>query len=249
MIIIKSTREIELMRRAGKIVADTLSKLEENVKPGITTEELDIIAEEYIRLSGALPSFKGYYGFPATICTSVNNEVIHGIPNKRVLCEGDIISIDCGAVLDGYHGDAARTFPVGKITKEVEKLVKVTRQSFFEGVEKALVGNKLTDISSSIQDYVESFGYSVIRDYVGHGIGKEMHEEPEVPNFGKPGKGPRLINGMVLAIEPMVNIGGYQVMTRSKDGWTVVTQDGTLSAHYENTVAILENGPEILTLN
>ncbi|KAJ52246.1 methionyl aminopeptidase [Clostridium tetanomorphum] len=248
MIIIKNDIEIEYMRQAGKVVGDTLAKLEEAVKPGITTGELDRIAEEFITQRGAKPSFKGYYGFPASICASVNNEVVHGIPSKdRVLQEGDIISIDCGAIINGYHGDAARTFPIGKISEEAKKLIEVTKESFFKGVEKATIGNRLTDISSAVQQYVESFAYSVVRDYVGHGIGKEMHEDPEVPNFGRPGRGPKLIKGMVIAIEPMVNIGDYHVKVEP-NGWTVVTKDNSLSAHYENTVAILDNGPEILTL-
>ncbi|WP_027625099.1 type I methionyl aminopeptidase [Clostridium lundense] len=248
MIGIKNDIEIEYMRQAGKVVGETLAKLEEAVKPGITTAELDKIAEEFIIKRGAKPSFKGYYGFPASICASRNNEVVHGIPSKDiVLQEGDIISIDCGAILNGYHGDAARTFPVGKISEEAAKLIQVTKESFFTGVKKAVVGNRLTDISSEIQQYVEGFGYSVVRDYVGHGIGKEMHEDPEVPNFGRPGRGPKLIKGMVLAIEPMVNVGNYHVEVKP-NGWTVVTRDNSLSAHYENTVAILDNGPEILTL-
>lgn len=248
MIILKNNIEIEYMRQAGKVVAETLARLEEAVKPGISTAELDRIAEELIVKRGAKPSFKGYYGFPASICSSVNSVVVHGIPSDEVILqEGDIISIDCGAILNGYHGDAARTFPVGKVSEEAERLIKVTKESFFQGVEKARVGNRLTDISFAIQQYVESFGYSVVRDYVGHGIGREMHEDPEVPNFGRAGRGPRLMNGIVLAIEPMVNIGHYDVDVKL-DGWTVVTKDNSLSAHYENTVAILNNGPEILTL-
>lgn len=248
MIIIKNDTEIEYMRKAGRVVANTLAKLEEVVKPGITTAELDRIAEECITKQGAKPSFKGYYGFPASICASVNNEVVHGIPSKdRVLQEGDIISVDCGAIIDGYHGDAARTLAVGKISEEAQKLIDVTKESFFKGIEKAIIGNKLTDISAVIQEYAESFGYSIVRDYVGHGIGRDMHEDPEIPNFGRPGRGPKLIKGMVLAIEPMVNIGKYHVEVEPND-WTVVTVDRSLSAHYENTVAILENGPEILTL-
>ena len=247
MITIKNSKEIEYMRHAGKIVGDTLALLEESIKPGITTKDLDRIAEEYIRKCNAIPSFKGYYGFPASVCTSVNEEVVHGIPGDRVLHEGDIISIDCGAILNGYHGDAARTFAVGNISKEAEDLIKVTRDSFFKGVENAIVGNKLTDISAAIQKHAESHGYSVVRDYVGHGIGTAMHEEPEVPNFGRPGRGPKLVEGMVLAIEPMINIGELYVEVLSND-WTVVTRDRKLSAHYENTVAILNNGPEILTL-
>lgn len=248
MIIIKNNTEIEYMRYAGKVVGETLAKLEEVVKPGITTEKLDRIAEEYIRSKNAIPSFKGYYGFPASICASINDEVVHGIPGGKVLQEGDIISIDCGAILNGYHGDAARTFAVGKISKEAEGLINVTKKSFFSGAEKALIGNRLTDISSAVQEYAEGHGYSVVRDYVGHGIGKDMHEDPEVPNFGRPGRGPKLIEGMVLAIEPMINIGNYHVQVQS-NGWTVVTKDRTLSAHYENTVAITKNGPEILTIS
>jgi len=247
MIIIKSDREIDYMKKAGKIVGETLALLQESIKPGITTGELDRIAEEYIKRNNSTPSFKGYYGFPASICTSINEEVVHGIPGTTVLKEGDIISIDCGANYNGYHGDAARTFAVGEISKEAENLINVTRESFFKGFEKAIIGNRLTDISSAIQEYAERRGYSVVRDYVGHGIGTKMHEDPEVPNYGRPGRGPKLMNGMVLAIEPMINIGDYQVETQSND-WTVVTKDGTLSAHYENTVAILSNGPEILTL-
>lgn len=247
MIIIKNDVEIEYMRRAGRLVAETLVKLEEAVRPGITTAELDRIAEEFITKHNAKPSFKGYHGFPASICASVNEEVVHGIPGDRVLKEGDIISVDCGAVLNGYQGDAARTIPVGKVDDNTLKLINVTKESFFKGVEKAIVGNRLYDISAAIQNYVESFQFSIVRDFVGHGIGKDMHEDPEVPNFGRPGRGPKLMNGMVLAIEPMVNIGKYTVKVQPND-WTVVTTDGSLSAHYENTVAILNNGPEILTL-
>lgn len=247
MIIIKNDMEIELMRRAGRLVGETLAKLTEVIKPGITTAELDRIAEEFITKHNAKPSFKGYHGFPASICSSVNEEVVHGIPSSRVLQEGDIISVDCGAILNGYQGDAARTIPVGKVDENALKLIEVTRESFFKGVEKAKVGNRLYDISAAIQTYVEGFGFSIVRDFVGHGIGKDMHEDPEVPNFGRPGRGPKLMNGMVLAIEPMVNIGKYTVKVQPND-WTVVTTDGSMSAHYENTVAILNNGPEILTL-
>lgn len=247
MIIIKKDIEIECMRRAGKVVGNTLAKLQEVVKPGITTAELDRLAEEMILRQGARPSFKGYHGFPASICASVNNEVVHGIPNGRALMEGDIISIDCGAYLNGYHGDAARTIPVGTVSKEACRLIDITEKSFFEGIKKAFVGNRLTDISHAIQVFVEREGFSVVRTFVGHGIGKDMHEDPEVPNYGSPGRGPKLSAGMILAIEPMVNAGSYHVKTK-EDGWTVVTVDGGLSAHYENTVAILDNGPEILTL-
>ncbi len=230
MIIIKTDSEIEYMIKAGKVVAEALETLEKHVKPGISTGELDRIAEEIILGRNAKPSFKGYYGFPASICASVNNEVVHGIPSKdRILKEGDIISIDCGAILNGYQGDAARTFPVGNISKEAAKLIEVTQNSFFKGIEKAKVGNRLTDISAAIQEYVESYGFSIVRDYVGHGIGKNMHEDPEVPNFGRPGRGPKLSKGMCLAIEPMVNIGDFNVKVEPNK-WTVVTVDGSLSA-------------------
>lgn len=247
MIILKNNQEIELMRRAGRIVAETLLVVEKNVRPGITTAELDIIAEEFITKHEAKPSFKGLYGFPSTLCISVNDEVVHGIPGSYVLKEGDIISIDCGAFLNGFHGDAARTFKVGKISKEAQSLIDVTEKCFFEGLKFANVGNYLTDISHQIQRYVEDSGFSVVRNFVGHGIGRNVHEDPEVPNFGRPGRGPKLHAGMVLAIEPMVNQRTHKVRTLA-DGWTVVTNDGGLSAHYENTVAILPDGPEILTL-
>lgn len=247
MIIIKSPKEIDLMRKAGKIVAETLLLVESKVKPGITTAELDRIAEEFITKHGAKPSFKGLYGFPASLCISVNEQVVHGIPGGYVLKDGDIVSVDCGAELNGFHGDAARTFAVGNISEEASKLIKVTEESFFKGIEFAKVGNKLTDISHAIQRHVEASGFSIVREFVGHGIGKQVHEDPEVPNFGKPGRGPKLVTGMTLAIEPMVNVGTYRVSTLSND-WTVVTADKSLSAHYENTVVILPDGPEILTL-
>lgn len=247
MIIIKSDMEIQYMRNAGRVVAETLAMIEKVIKPGITTAEIDKLAEAFIVSQGAKPSFKGYGGFPASICASINDVVIHGIPSSRELKDGDIISVDCGAILNGYHGDAARTFPVGNISDEAQKLIDVTKDSFFKAVDKAIVGNRLTDISAAVQKHVESFGYSVVRDFVGHGIGKSMHEDPQVPNYGAAGKGAKLVHGMVLAIEPMINIGEYKVKIKP-DGWTVVTGDGSLSAHYENTVAITNNGPEILTL-
>ena len=248
MIIIKTDLEIEKMRKAGIVVRDTLNMLQEHVKPGISTFKLDQLAEEYIIKQGAIPSFKGYQGFPGSLCTSINYEVVHGIPSEDVfLKEGDIISIDCGAILDGYQGDAARTFPVGNITSEAENLINVTRESFFKGVEFAKVGNRLSDISATIQKYVESKGYSIVREFVGHGIGRDMHEDPEVPNYGRPNRGIKLVHGLVLAIEPMVNIGTYNVSVL-QNGWTVISADKSLSGHYENTVAILNNGPEILTL-
>ena len=247
MIILKNHDEISKMRKAGKIVGETLLLLEKEVKPGVTTANLDRIAEEFITKHGAKPSFKGLYGFPSSLCISVNEQVIHGFPGSYVLKEGDIVSVDCGACIDGFHGDAARTFPVGNISKEAQRLIDITRDSFFKGIEYAKVGNRLSDISYEIQSYVEAAGFSVVRDFVGHGIGRNVHEDPNVPNFGKSGRGPKLQEGMVLAIEPMVNAGTYKVKTL-KDGWTVVTADNSLSAHYENTVAILSDGPEILTL-
>ena len=247
MIIIKNDVEIDKMRNAGKLVGETLNKLTEMVKPGVTTAKLSSFADEYIMAHGGTASFKGYCGFPAALCTSINEQVVHGIPGDTVLKEGDIISIDCGAILNGYQGDAARTIPVGAVSDEAKKLIEVTKDSFFKGAEQAIVGNRLTDISWAEKRYAESFGYSVVRDYVGHGIGREMHEDPEVPNYGRPGRGPKLMHGMVLAIEPMINIGSYYVDVLDND-WTVVTRDGKMSAHYENTVAILDNGPEILTL-
>ena len=247
MIIIKNNKEIDLMRSAGRIVAETLLLVEEKVRPGITTAEIDRIAEEFITKHGAKPSFKGLYGFPASLCISVNEQVVHGIPGGYVLKDGDIVSVDCGAYLNGFHGDAARTFAVGNVSEEANKLIKVTEQSFFKGIEYAKVGNRLTDISHGIQSYIEASGFAVVRDFVGHGIGRVVHEDPDVPNFGKPGRGPKLAQGMALAIEPMVNLGSYKVKPLHDD-WTVVTSDGSLSAHYENTIVILPDGPEILTL-
>ena len=247
MISIKSPREIELMRIAGRIVAETHELLRKAIRPGITTLELDAIAEEYIRKSGAKPAFKDYNGFPASICSSINEQVVHGIPGPTALKDGDIIGIDIGAVYDGYYGDAARTYGVGSIDKETERLLKVTEESFFKGIEYALPGNRLSDISHSIQKHVESNGFSVVRDFVGHGIGRSMHEDPQIPNYGLPHKGPRLAAGVALAIEPMVNQGRYAVKVR-EDGWTVVTADGKPSAHYENTIVITNGKPEILTL-
>lgn len=246
MIILKSPKEIEIMKRAGAVVAQVHERLKEVIQPGITTEELDKIAEEYILKSGAQPAFKGYNGFPASICASINEEVVHGIPGSRVLEEGDIISLDIGAIVEGYVGDAARTHAVGKISPEKEKLIKVTKESFFQGIQFAKEGYRLSDISHAVQQYVESNGFSVVRDYVGHGVGRNMHEDPPIPNYGRSGRGPRLKRGMVLAIEPMVNIGTYHVETL-ENNWTVVTLDGKSSAHYENTIAITEGEPEILT--
>lgn len=247
MIIIKNNLEIDLMRKAGRLLAETLLRVEDSVKPGITTAELDKIAEDYIVKHGGKPSFKGLYGFPAAACISVNEQVIHGFPSKYVLQDGDLISIDCGVCLNGYQSDAARTFMVGNVSDEAKRLVAVTKESFFKGIEFAKPGNRLSDISNAIQTYVEGNGFSVVRDYVGHGIGRDVHEDPDIPNYGRAGRGPILQEGMTLAIEPMVNVGTHKVMTLD-DEWTVVTADKKLSAHYENTVAILTNGAEILTL-
>jgi len=246
MIVLKSDRELAYMRDAGRIVAETHAELEKAVAPGITTLALDEIAEDYITKKGAIPAFKGYHGFPASICTSVNEEVVHGIPGLRVLKSGDIISIDIGAVINGYYGDAARTLPVGTISEDALNLLKVTEEALYKGIEQVKVGNRLSDISHAIQSHAEKNGYSVVRDYVGHGIGTKMHEAPQVPNFGLPGHGPRLKPGMCLAIEPMVNMGTYEVETLL-DNWTVVTRDKQLSAHFEHTVAVTEKGPLILT--
>jgi len=246
MIELKNANQIDLMRKAGRIVAETLVLMRELTKPGITTRELDRRAEEYIRAQGAIPAFKGYNGFPATLCTSVNEQVVHGIPSLRYLESGDIISIDCGAQIDGFFGDAAVTLPIGEIGEDLQKLLRVTEESLMLGIAQAKLGNRLYDVSSAVQTHVEANGLSVVRDYVGHGIGRAMHEDPQIPNFGRPGRGPRLEVGMALAIEPMVNMGTYEVQTQ-KDHWTVVTKDSRASAHFEHTVAITENGPEILT--
>lgn len=248
MIIIKSDQEIERMRRAGKIVADCHLLIEELIRPGISTQELDARAEEYIRKAGAIPTFLGYNGFPGSICASINDEIVHGIPSKdRVLKEGDIIAIDLGATLDGYVGDAARTHGVGAISPENQKLIDVTRESFFKGIEQAKAGNRLSDISHGVQAFAEANGFSVVRDYVGHGIGRNMHEDPPIPNYGRPGHGPKLRKGMCLAIEPMINAGVYDLKVLD-DGWTAVTADGLNSAHYENTIVVTDGEPEILTL-
>jgi len=252
MIVIKSEKEIELMKEPCRIVALALQKMEEAIKPGMTTKDLDKIAETVLKQEGAKPSFKGQQGFegskpyPAIICASVNNQVIHGIPDGYVLKEGDIVSVDMGAYKNGYHGDAARTFAVGEVSEEAKKLIEVTKQSFFEGMKMAKAGNRVSDISHAVQAYAESFGFSVVRDFVGHGVGKELHEEPQVPNYGKPGRGPRLQKGMVIAVEPMINEGTFEIDIL-KNGWTVVTCDGKLSAHYENTILITDSEAEILT--
>jgi len=246
MIILKSDREIQYMREAGRILAITRAELEKAIVPGVRTRDLDRLAEDLIRKQGAIPAFLGYNDFPATLCTSVNNEVVHGIPGPRRLEEGDIISIDFGVIYKGYFSDAAATFPVGTVSSEALRLIQVTREALEQGIEAAQPGRRLSDISHAVQTWVEKHRFSVVRDYVGHGIGRNLHEDPQIPNFGPPGQGPLLRPGMTLAIEPMVNQGGYQVHTLD-DHWTVVTDDGSLSAHFEETIAILENGPEILT--
>jgi methionyl aminopeptidase len=246
MIIIKSPREIEQLKKSNAIVAEVFEKLKGMIIPGITTKELDQVAEEYILLKGARPAFKGYKGFPATLCISVNEEVVHGIPGPRQLKEGDIVSLDVGVNLSGYFGDAAVTLPVGEVDPEAKRLLEVTEKALSIGVERAMVGNRLFDISYAIQKWVESHGFSVVRDFVGHGIGRDLHEEPQVPNFGAPHQGPRLEKGMVIALEPMVNEGTYEVRVLS-DGWTVVTRDGKRSAHFEHTIAISDDRAEILS--
>ncbi len=234
------------MREAGKITARALHMVGEAVRPGVTTAELDAIAEEVIRSAGAVPAFKGYHGFPATICSSVNDQVVHGIPGQTRLAEGDILSVDVGAIVDGYYGDSARTFPVGEIGRTARSLMDATRAALDAGIAQCVVGRKLYDISHAVQAVAEGAGFSVVREYVGHGIGRSMHEDPQLPNFGPAGQGPALAAGMVFAIEPMVNAGGAGVRALD-DGWTVVTEDGTLSAHFEHTVAVTDDGPLVLT--
>ncbi|SFK51557.1 methionyl aminopeptidase [Halobacillus dabanensis] len=246
MIICKTPRELDIMREAGRIVALTHKKLKQNIRPGITTGELDKIADEFIRSMDAIPSFKGYNGFRGSICASVNEELVHGIPGDRVLDDGDIISIDIGAKYKGYHGDSAWTYPVGTVNNEDMELLKVTEQALFKGLDEAKPGVRLSNISHAIQSYVEPEGFSIVREYVGHGVGQELHEDPQIPHYGPPNKGPRLKPGMVLAVEPMVNAGSRYVKTLG-DHWTVVTQDGKMCAHFEHTIAITEEGYEILT--
>jgi len=246
MIICKTPREIEIMREAGKIVALTHQELKKHIAPGITTKELDVIAEKFIRNCDAVPSFKGYNGFRGSICASVNNELVHGIPSNRVLKNGDIISLDIGAKYNGYHGDSAWTYPVGSIDEETEKLLDVTENSLFIGLKEAKPGERLSNISHAIQTYVEQNNFSIVREYVGHGIGQDLHEAPQIPHYGPPNKGPRLKPGMVLCVEPMVNAGSRYVKTLA-DNWTVVTVDGKMCAHFEHTIAITETGYEILT--
>jgi len=247
MISLKSPRDIERMRRAGKITAAARSLAGKMVIPGVSTLEIDTAVRRFIEGHGAVPSFLHYNGYPASVCISVNDEVIHGIPGGRILCEGDIVSIDVGAFIEGFHGDCAATYPCGTVSAEAKHLISVTEQSFWEGMKAAREGNRVSDISHAVQTYVEKNGCSVVRDYVGHGVGSKLHEAPEVPNYGKPGHGPRLLPGMTLAVEPMVNLGAYGIKVLS-DGWTVKTQDGSLSAHYENSILITRGEPEILTL-
>ncbi|WP_251613396.1 type I methionyl aminopeptidase [Senimuribacter intestinalis] len=248
MIIIKSKQEIDLMRESGKVTGYILKTLEDFIKPGMSTMDIDRYVEETIRKNKMIPSFKGYGGFPGSACVSINEEVVHGIPDKhRIIQEGDIVSVDVGSTYKGYVSDAARTYAIGKVAPEAQRLIDVTRESFFEGIKFARAGNRLSDISHAIQVHAEGAGFSVIRDFVGHGVGRDMHEDPQIPNYGKPGKGPRLVSGMVFAIEPMICQGGYEVETLLND-WTVVTADGKLAAHYENTVVINDGEPELLTL-
>ncbi len=248
MITIKSHSEIEKMRVAGKITGLTLVEVAKHIKPGVSTAYLDKIAHDFITAHGATPSFLHYNGYPSSICASVNDAVVHGIPSKEIILkEGDIISIDVGAYINGYHGDAARTYGVGKISPEAQRLIDVTKKSFFLGIKNATHGAKLGDVSAAVQEYVEDNGYSVVRDLVGHGIGRNMHEDPSVPNYGHKGKGVKLAAGMTIAVEPMVNAGDYDVVVENDD-WTVVTEDGSLSAHYENTILITRGEPEIFTL-
>ena len=247
MIVIKSSREIALMRKAGKITAAARALARDMVRPGISTGEIDKAVYDLITKSGATPSFLHYNGFPGSACISINEEVIHGIPGKRVLQEGDIVSLDLGACYQGYHGDCADTFPVGQVSEEAKRLIEATRQSFFEGMKFARHGNRVAAISRAIQDYAESQGFSIVRDYVGHGVGSRLHEEPEVPNYVSRRGSPRLMKGMTIAVEPMVNAGTWRVQVL-EDDWTVVTADGALSAHYENSILITDGEPEILTV-
>jgi methionyl aminopeptidase len=247
VIICRSADELERMREAGRLVGEVLAELAAFVAPGVTTADLDAVAEKRIARAGATPAFKGYHGYPATICTSINDEVIHGIPSgRRLLKDGDIISIDVGASLNGYFGDSAITLPVGKVSEEAATLLRVTEEALYKAIERVRPGSRISDIGHAVQKHVEAYGFSVVREFVGHGIGQRMHEEPQVPNYGEPGRGPRLAEGMVLAIEPMVNAGKPAVKVLG-DGWTAVTRDSSLSAHFEHTVAVTAGGPWILT--
>jgi methionyl aminopeptidase len=245
MIILKTPEEIAVMAKASRVVAEALAVLKNAVKPGVTTDELDRLAEAEIRARGGIPAFKGYRNYPKTLCASVNEQVVHGIPSKRMLKEGDIIGLDLGAIVGGFYGDSAMTVPVGRIDEKTAMLVRVTEESLALAIEQARVGNRLSDISHAVQRHVEAAGFSVVTEFVGHGIGRQLHEEPQVPNYGKPGQGPRLQPGMVLAIEPMVNMGGPAVRVL-EDRWTAVTVDGSLSAHFEHTIAIQPSGPALV---
>lgn len=245
MIILKTPEEIAVMAKASKVVAEALAVLKDAVKPGVTTDELDRLAESEIRARGAIPAFKGYRNYPKTLCASVNEQVVHGIPSKRVLKEGDIIGLDLGAIVEGFYGDSAVTVAVGSVDEKTATLVRITEESLMLAIEQARVGNRLSDISHAVQRHVEAAGYSVVTEFVGHGIGRQLHEEPQVPNYGRPGQGPRLQTGMVLAIEPMVNMGGAAVRVLD-DRWTAVTVDGSLSAHFEHTIAIQPSGPALV---
>ena len=247
MIIIKSPREIELIRNSSRIVVDTFNYIEQIIQPGIETIEIDTAIEKFIRSRGAIPAFKGYRNFPASACISVDDEVVHGVPGRRKLKTGQIVSIDVGVEFQNYFGDGAKTFVLGNIPEKTKKLIRVTHEALYKGIDAAKVGNRLSDISHSIQTHVEQAGFSVVRDLVGHGVGRRLHEDPQIPNYGPPRQGPRLKPGMVLAIEPMVNMGGYQVFFDDNDKWTVRTVDGMPSAHFEHTIAITENGIDILT--
>jgi methionyl aminopeptidase len=247
VIILKTPAEIEIMARASRLVAETLAMLRREVRAGVTTEDLDRLAEQFIRSHGGTPAFKGYRNYPKTLCASINDQVVHGIPSKRTLKEGDIIGLDLGAIVDGFYGDSAVTVAVGNVNPRIAELVKVTEESLYAGIAQAVVGNRLSDISHAVQRHAEAAGFSVVTDFVGHGIGRQLHEEPQVPNYGKPGQGPRLQEGMVLAIEPMINMGSSGVRVLD-DRWTAVTADGSLSAHFEHTIAIQSSGPpRILT--
>ena len=246
MLYYKTDEEIELIRESSLLVAKTLAKVARVIKPGITTLEIDRLAEEFIRDNGASPAFKGYQGFPNTLCVSVNAQVVHGIPGKYELKDGDIVSVDCGVLKNKYYGDSAYTFPVGEVNEEILKLLQVTKECLYKGIENAVVGKRVGDISEAIQNHAESCGYSVVRELVGHGIGKGLHEEPEVPNYGKRGSGPKLQRGVVIAIEPMINM-GKKAIKNEGDGWTITTADGKPSAHFEHTVAVLNDKPEVLS--
>jgi len=247
VIVLKSAREIEIMRRAGSVLADVVERLREIVTPGISTLEIDEDVEAFIASRGAQPAFKGYRGFPATVCVSINDEVVHGIPSaQRRIKEGDIVGLDLGCIVDGYYADCAFTLPIGEIPADVQRLLDVTRESLERAIAECRRGRRLSDVSHAVQSHVEAHGFSVVRAFVGHGIGRALHEEPQVPNFGEPGRGPELRPGMVLAIEPMVTMGSWEV-TILDDGWTAVTRDGSLAAHFEHTIAVTEHGPEVLT--